>query len=321
MLDVSDLDQGDAPALAHAILTYVKGQPRGGTIHAVDGSTTPLPALGLAEFAPLGDGWVVDMVDPDKGDEAVFLLAADGSHGKSYPAEGGLAVSPGGNVVAWTAPDGTVRTAHAETDEVLTMPRVARGRGSFRTVGVTGDDCQQGRSTDDGCTVVVNSGGKVWLTTSHGIVDSLPRMIAATTSQGDLLGAMVSVDESEPGSCSRMLRGWSRTLWKTCDNTLDALSPDGAHLVGLPAYLDGFGPNALDLLSMVDGSAVQSWTGDEDSATYFDQVWEDDQHVLVRTFQDRQWAVVRIGLDGSMEYAVAPAAGDSFESPFILQTR
>ena len=58
------------------------------------------------------------------------------------------------------------------------------------------------------------------------------------------------------------------------------------------------------------------------SATYFDEVWEDATHVLVVTYQAGKWAVVRLGLDGSMEYAVAPRRGSSdVRSPFQLQTR
>ncbi len=61
---------------------------------------------------------------------------------------------------------------------------------------------------------------------------------------------------------------------------------------------------------------------DGSSATYFDEVWEDAQHVLVVTFQDGEWAVVRLGVDGSMEYAVAPRRGSMDAAfPFRLQAR
>ena len=69
---------------------------------------------------------------------------------------------------------------------------------------------------------------------------------------------------------------------------------------------------------------VRSFTADRRgrSATYFDEVWEDAEHVLVVTYQDGEWAVVRLGVDGSMEYAVEPrkaSMDDAF--PFRLQTR
>ena len=44
--------------------------------------------------------------------------------------------------------------------------------------------------------------------------------------------------------------------------------------------------------------------------------------MLVVTYSDGEWAVVRLGVDGSMEYAVPPRRGSSdLRSPFRLQTR
>ena len=120
-----------------------------------------------------------------------------------------------------------------------------------------------------------------------------------------------------------MMRSW-KVRWKTCENQLADISPDNRHVLGTPAYADGFGPQDLDLLSTADGSVVRAYASARDgsSATYFDEVWEDAEHVLVVTYQDGEWAVVRLGVDGSMEYAVAPRRGSSdTRSPFRLQTR
>ena len=105
---------------------------------------------------------------------------------------------------------------------------------------------------------------------------------------------------------------------------LSDIAPDRRHVLGLPAYGDGFGPTTLDLLATVDGSVVRSFTAARDgrSATYFDEVWEDAGHVLVVTYQAGKWAILRLGIDGSMEYAVAPRRGRSdLSPPFQLQTR
>ena len=70
----------------------------------------------------------------------------------------------------------------------------------------------------------------------------------------------------------------------------------------------------------LDGSVVRAFTAARGgrSATYLDEVWEDRTHVLVVTFQAGEWAVVRLGLDGSMEYAVAPRRGSSVPAPVPL---
>lgn len=53
-----------------------------------------------------------------------------------------------------------------------------------------------------------------------------------------------------------------------------------------------------------------------------DEVWEDAAHVLVVTCQDGESVVVRLGVDDSMEYAVAPRRGSmDGPVPFHLQTR
>jgi hypothetical protein len=323
ILDVGGLPTGAKPGLAYARLDYHGTVQRGGTIHALDGSTVPLPPYSLNEFVPFGNDWVVDLVDPDNGDEFVAFVSGEGEYSEPRPVSGGIAVSPGGNVVAWTGLDGTVYAAHAKTGDVLTLPKIP-SKGPYRTVGVTSEDCKEGRTSDAGCSVIVNGGGGrpgVYVTTSHGIVDSVPRMLAATSSQGRRVGGMYSVDEDTASSCSRMRSNFTRMLWKTCDNILDSIAPDGRHLVGLPGYLDGFGPNALDILSMSDGRPVRSWSGSAAAATYFDQVWEDSTHLLIRTFQNHRWAIVRVGVDGSLEYALEPVKADSLKSPIVLQTR
>lgn len=56
----------------------------------------------------------------------------------------------------------------------------------------------------------------------------------------------------------------------------------------------------------------------EDFYGYQQAVWEDDTHVLVTTYSSGDWAVVRIGIDGSQEYALPPVAGGDMDSPFLL---
>ena len=46
--------------------------------------------------------------------------------------------------------------------------------------------------------------------------------------------------------------------------------------------------------------------------------WEDDEHLLAVVGEGTQAAILRIGLDGSREYAVPPTATEPYETPFVL---
>lgn len=312
VFDVSDLAKGPAPQVAWSERTGTGRM----TIHGPAGTT---PAAGdVRAFAPMGSGYVVQTggARPPR----VRWIAADGTPGRREWRSGyGLAVSAGGEAVAFTGRRGRVRVIDSDGDRVLRMPSVP-GRGLHSPAVVLGEDCRDS-ATSNGCAVMVNSTRRPlsWVTSSHGIVDRTPFQ-TVSTGAGRWLGGITS--RSDTGTCSVMRRG-ARAAWRTCRNQLSAISPDRRHLVGTPAYADGFGPTRLDLIELRTGDRVRSWTPDRRgrSATYFDQAWEDPQHLLVVTFQADEWAIVRLGTDGSMEYAVPPRPdGGDMERPLYLTT-
>ena len=58
----------------------------------------------------------------------------------------------------------------------------------------------------------------------------------------------------------------------------------------------------------------------EDLTFYNSAVWEDETHVLFTLFQDGKWSIVRMDVDGAMEFAVAPQPGDEMEVPWHFET-
>ena len=309
--DVSDLERGARPALAWA-------ERRAGrtVIHGAGGTRTPVPN-NLDAFAPMGSGFVIQTA----GNRPITTrwVAADGSPGRREWRTGyGLAVSARGKAVAFAGKAGSVWAIDSAGDRVLSF-RPVPITGTGHAVSVLGEDCKES-DVSNGCAVFVN-GARGWFTTSHGIVDRERRMRLVSTGRGRWLGGITSV--SDTGTCSVMLRS-GRVRWRTCDNRFSDISPDNAHVLGLPAYGDGFGPTVLDVLATADGSVARTFRSPTRGAvtTYFDEVWEDAEHVLVVTYSDGEWAVVRLGVDGSMEYAVPPRRGSSdLRSPFQLQTR
>lgn len=294
-LDLRDIPTGEPPAIA-----WAETGPRRTLLHAPDG-TTPAPRR-IVGLAPLGSGWIVQQARP--GRPRVRQLRADGSVKREWDRTGfGLAVSPGGGAVAFTSARGRVRVVDRDGRRVVRMPAVP---GSWtEPAAVTGDDCRESE-TSIGCAVLVNSesSSDSWVTSSHGIVD-VTGFRAVSAARGPWLGGFTSF--SDQGSCSAMKRGL-RTRWTTCDNAFSDVSPDVTHVLGTPAYADGLGPGRLDLLDLRTGERVRSWTQSRRTPlVYFSEVWEDPEHVLIVTFDGNEtWSIVRLGLDGSIEYAVEP---------------
>jgi hypothetical protein len=246
-------------------------------------------------------------------------LGEDGTLGtREWRTGYGLAVSARGKAVGFAGKRGRVWTIDDAGYRVLSFRRVPiTGKGE--AVALVGEDCKES-DVSNGCTVYVN-GARAWHTSSHGIVDRVPHVRLTSTGRGRWIGGITSI--SDNGTCSAMMRGW-RVKWRTCDNRFSDISPGNDHVLGLPAYGDGFGPTTLDVLATADGSVVRTFRSPTHGAvtTYFGEVWEDPEHVLVVTFSDGKWAIVRLGLDGSMEYAVPPRRGSTdTRAPFLLQTR
>jgi hypothetical protein len=316
VFDVSRLDTGAAPKL---VWTQQAGAKT--VIHGHGGTTTI--AGDVNAVAPMGSGYVVqtfDTVDPN-GRPITRWIGADGKPGRSSWRTGyGLATSPDGKAIAFTVRRGGVKVIDLEGDRVLTMPSIP-SKEFGQPVHVSNGYCKED-DTSNGCAVLVNSSRRrvSWIVSSHGIVDTtgFPAISAA---RGRWAGALTRFMDT--GSCSVMTRNLHKK-WRTCVNQFSDISPDMQHVLGTPAYADGFGPGDLDVLDLRTGDREHSWNSDRKgtTATYFDEVWEDATHILVVTYQDAEWAIVRLGLDGSMEYAVAPVADDgNMESPFRLQTR
>lgn len=311
LFDVSDLGTGAPPALAWSVRRAGRTAIRG-----AGGTRTPVPNS-LDAFAPMGSGFVIQTA----GNHPVTTrwVGADGSPGRGEWRTGhGLAVSARGRAVAFAGRRGRVWAIDSAGDRVLSLNPVPI-TGTGRAVALAGEDCKES-ATSHGCSVDVN-GARAWYTTTHGIVERTPHLRLASAGRGAWLGGITSV--SDTGSCSAMTWGL-RVQWRTCDNRLSDISPGNDHVLGLPAYGDGFGPTTLDVLATADGSVVRTFRSPTHGAvtTYFDEVWEDPEHVLVVTFSDGKWAIVRLGIDGSMEYAVAPRRGSTdTKAPFQLQTR
>jgi hypothetical protein len=316
VLSFRGLEQGHAPDLL-PYLRHTPDAPGGWSLVDPDGSVRPLTRA-YAQFAKAGPGMVGLTYDGDR--PVAYLL--DGrlrDVSRVDAAEGGLAVSPDGSIVGWLGADRSPHFVEDAGRREGSLPKVAGGSG-LAAILVDGTTCQEGEG-GNGCAAFVNSAdsSKAWSSISHGIVDTVPGVvhIGDVADGGEMLG-MTSI--SDEGSCWGLFKVWKRQpRWETCDYTLFDFSPSGERILAGPAYLDGFGQGIAAVLDR-SGQVLAEWHS-LDQAAILGTTWEDEDHVLVSAFQDDQYAVIRVGLDGTVEFALPPVADAGSGGAYVLPVR
>lgn len=121
---------------------------------------------------------------------------------------------------------------------------------------------------------------------------------------------------SDSGSCSAVVEQDDAEVFATCVFSLDEFSPDEAHLSAYDAYGDGFGQGYVVILDSTTGNEVARWNTTEGSATTW--VWEDDTHLLIQAYEQGEWRIYRLGVDGHSEEVLSSAEGDELMPAFTL---
>ncbi|MGI8523022.1 MAG: hypothetical protein ACR2K3_06895 [Nocardioides sp.] len=318
VLDVSDLPTGAAPAMY-----YVDG----GRLHFPDGGAGDLRTrYAPDQFVEMNDGSRVWHTS-DNGTPYVEIQDSDGAFHDPVRSDWGLTVNPSHTAAAWLDPSGQVILWEARATDPRPLgdpvpgsdlrlgPLIGEGVGAS---GGSGPGCAV-----TACTVYVNVAdgpGQPWEVSDAGTRKALDGgylSIADLSEAGLSIGLTKATDSS---TCSKLLGGGEFQGFSTCQNQLTSFSPDGRLILALPSYFDGVGPGGIAMYDL-DGTRLFERTSTEQAQSYFTgATWEDDTHVLAPAYQDGKWALVRIGSDGSMEYAVAPATGPYDQSPFVLPT-
>jgi hypothetical protein len=317
-LTAEGLDEGAPPAIAYLAADDPTDPADHWHLVRADGSELEIPGHGgVFSFALMGDG-LVTLNDEGSGAE-VAVVDGNGDEVSGASARGyGLAVTPNGKIVAYLGKDGApqfIEDGGAKTGGLRKVP----GAGDIGAI--RGEDtCFESESIEGGCTAFVNSADAsgAFVSTSHGIVDRAGDMVSvADVSPTGLVLGLSSIEDG--GSCSAVWKAFRpKPRWETCDHTLLSFSPDGSRELGTDPYLDGLGQRTLAFLD--DSGAVEhSFEGGRKGPFVIQTAWEDDEHVLAVVYDvDAGWAVLRLGVDGSQEYAVAPVPGDETERPFGL---
>jgi hypothetical protein len=297
------------------------GWLQGTTWHA-DGRThalgSDLPGR-VVDVAPIGDSLMAAVAD-DGGNLHAYRVQVTGdtrvAAGDLGAMTGGFARSAEGRLVAFAGTDGNVVTVRDGDTATLSGLPAPGPSATYDAVAVTGEDCSTGHQ----CAVWVNDNGQKprVLTAVTPAMDLAPLtgmlQLADLASDGLVAGYTRIVDG---GSCSRVQDSANQKLWRTCDARFLSFAPDGKHLLGSAAYADGLGDGELRTFDARTGRPGLDLRTAE-GATITRMRWEDDDHVLATVYENNRWGVLRIGLDRTVEYAIAPVAGTDMESPFLL---
>ena len=242
-----------------------------------------------------------------------IVVEAGGRTFGPYPSSSGLARDAAGTAVAWATDDGEVMRWQDGGGEPTTVGTTTLMGAQVEALTDDGRVYLRGNDPDGTPASVVLSDG------TTGPVDPGREIIQVrdATDDGRVLG---STEISDGGSCSSALEG-RQTLLSTCDYQLDSFSPDGSYVLASEPYHSGAGASTIAVFATAGDLTAYRLNRTQETRFYNDAVWEDDTHVLFSMFQDGEWSVVRMDVQGAMEYAVPPQPGSFDETPFRFETR
>ena len=273
--------------------------------------TTDLPGP-FAALTPYLDGWVG--VTMDEGAGTLRFLDADGTVEDGGSPTGGLVGSPDGTRVAWSEYTGSAwqvvladRSAGAEWLYTAFPPGPEDHR--VEPVGFLSADEVVVRTFDDSLeskTYVIGSGGAAVEVTG------LLQAESASAATGLVAGpTRITAD----ASCYGAVTAAGAPVWETCKHSVGDFSPSGDYVVGTDPEADGYGSPTLSVLDGSTGEEIVTFEAALPRRTvggFYSQVaWEGDEALVVRLFRGEEYAMMRLGLDGTVRRIDLDSAGAS----------
>ena len=304
----------DPPSSALA-LDYLEGKtwvrPDGSTVELTtkyDGGTT------------LGDFLLATRSDND-GNRTFDVIDQSGAVLESVELTSELVVNADHTTVAYLEPDGDLMTMWDPTTGE--EGRVAMQSGLTSDVSpaaITGGPSCYEMPKGDNCSLYYNHGdGETApeVTVSHGF--TVPVVTGKAIGLEDLTEnglALVQKSYSDQGSCNGIYNLEQEAYtWETCDFFLLELNASGTHVAATHPYLDGFG-NAW--VALLDASGNEVGRLDPADGATLNQVWEDDDSVLVTVYEQGDWSVWRLNTDGTKEPALPAKPGGDADPAYVL---
>lgn len=322
-LALPDLDVGPEPRHGFVV----------GTEWRRDGARVAIATkrgTAISEVFTMADGLLLATRDRF-GSTHVSVVSEDGSLGPTWEVDGdtffpSAVVSDDGRLGAFVQIGGRAVVVQdgGRTATELTAPEEAFDIG-FAPVSVTGTDCT-GTTAD--CVVLVHGlaaeGNDLTATTwtvrpSRSAAPGPPGIAEVRTVSSDgMVAGTVKVIQDGDGSCTGVADEAGTVLWTSCRDRISSFSPDSRHVLATTSAAFGSGDHELTVFDARTGTERMRLKTARNVGIY-GMVWEDDDHVLAVVSEwtedrsgehaDERWGILRIGLDGSREYAVQPVAG------------
>jgi hypothetical protein len=266
----------------------------------------------------MGDG-AIGMAGTEAGPELQRVSGSGSVHTRMVQ-HFGIEVSSDHEIVGWLGNRGRPQVVEGDGTRHFSMPRVAHGTG---IAAIDGEQtCQEQEPEGGGCSVFVARRRHVWVSTSHGIVTRVGpmRRVSDVNQRGRVTG-LSRPSTANPGGCWAVFRPHGDRVFRTCDYFLDSFSPDGHRVLAERAQTRWWSVRRFAVLGR-DGHVVHAWTFRAGPHRALNQLtWEDPHHLLGILMAHHTWGLVRIGTDGTVEYAVPPVAQTDEFAPYNLPLR
>ncbi|NPD05341.1 hypothetical protein HN031_11670 [Nocardioides sp. zg-1308] len=318
--DVPPATDPPAPAVAGTVRIDPRSAPVGGASAVplinvddpslvVDGEKTPLPR-DYHQLTPYLDGWAGLTVSDEPAGWIQTLQVLDADFGVLDEATSAsvLAVSSDASRLAWAEYDGgrwvlVDRAADGARDERRTPLPLGPEQADVRPVGFLPGEAMVVSRTDPA------TGDESALVVSpDGATTPVPGFIHPGSA--DPVGGLVSgqTSFSGDGSCWQVrdaVTEGAPVVWRTCDYSVLAFSPDGRHVLGFTDYLTPDGSPTLAILDAASGERVVDFelAGARTGVVGINPevAWEDDDTLVAAVVTGGRQYAVRLGLDGTVE--------------------
>jgi hypothetical protein len=315
------LGTGARPRIAFARATQPEFLGGNFRLHRPDGTSLRLGFLALGRWSTMGRG-AFGIATTEVGPQLQRIDANGTIVRTRFLTHFGLAISPDHSIVSWLDDQARPHDLEGGGSRELTLPRVPKGDSVGAVWGAK--TCKEQSPEGGGCTVFVNAARNngVFVSTSHGIVDEAGPMLHVTdVDQAGRVTGLVSRATGTDPSCWGVFTPRGHRAWRTCTYQLDSFSTDGRRVLGERRQTRWDSVRRFAILRH-DGSVARAFTFDAGRRRSLNRLtWEDSRHLLGVLHAGDSWSIVRIGVDGTVEYAVPPTPAVNEFTPFSLPVR